>query len=133
MVILDEFGKQLEKDVRDDNINGSISAAIVKEDKIIWSRAFGTSTVNGSSLANTNTIYRIGSIAKSFTAFLMMLLVQEGAIELDDAVERYFPEIRELEGYSDATKITFRQLASHTAGLIREPKLEKADVGPIDE
>jgi CubicO group peptidase (beta-lactamase class C family) len=131
--IIDEFENQLQKDVKDDHINGSISAAIVKNNKMIWSKAFGPSNINGHVLANTQTIYRAGSIAKSFTAFLMMQLVQDGTIELDNPIELHFPQIRELEGYSDSTKITFRQLASHTSGLIREPKLEKADSGPIEE
>ena len=133
MLIIDEFESQIEKNIYDDNIGGSISVAIVKKNKIIWSKAFGASSINGNFLATTDTIYRVGSITKSFTAFLMMQLVQDGVIELDNPIEQYFPEIRELEGYSDSTKITFRQLASHTSGLIREPKLEKADSGPIEE
>ena len=133
MLIIDEFEDQLKKDVNDDNLNGSISAAIVKKNKIIWSQAFGAATINGASFANPNTIYRAGSIAKSFTAFLMMQLVQNATIELDDPVEKYFPEVREIEGYSNSTQITFHQLASHTAGLTREPKLDKADSGPIEE
>ena len=133
MLIMDGFEEQLRKDLRDDNINGSMSAAIVKKDKMIWSKAIGPSDRNGDRTVDTQTLYRAGSIAKSFTAFLMMQLVQEGTIELDQSVENCFPEIRELEGYSDATRITFRQLASHTAGLTREPKLENAASGPIED
>ncbi len=59
--------------------------------------------------------------------------MQEGIIELDESVEKYLPEISQLNGYSDSTKITFRQLASHTAGLIREPELENAASGPIEQ
>src|SRR5690242_10731476 len=120
MWIIDAFENQLEKDVQDDNINGSISAAIVRKNEIIWSKTFGPSNIKGYSVADANTIYRIGSVTKSFTAFLMVLLVQDGILELDSCVENYLPEIRGVEGYSDATRITFRQLASHTAGLIRE-------------
>ena len=97
MLIIEEFEHQLEKNVRDDNINGSISAAIVKQDRVIWARAFGTSHVDTLVPARPDTIYRAGSIAKSFTSFLMMQLVQAGTIELDDPVEKHFPEIRELE------------------------------------
>jgi CubicO group peptidase (beta-lactamase class C family) len=131
--IIDEFEKQIEKDLRDDNVNGTISAAIVRRDETIWAKAFGSANRNGNRAADTKTIYRAASIAKSFTAFLMMLMVQDGTIALDQPVEEHLPEIRELEEYSDSTKITFHQLASHTAGLIREPKLEKADAGPIEE
>jgi CubicO group peptidase (beta-lactamase class C family) len=133
MWIIEEWEYQLKKDLRDDNINGSISAAIVKEDKLIWSGAFGPVNVSGNRAADARTIYRAGSIAKSFTAFLMMLLLQDGIMDLEQPVEDRLPEIRALDGYSDSTKFTFRQLASHTAGLAREPKLEKADSGPIEE
>jgi CubicO group peptidase (beta-lactamase class C family) len=133
MDIINAFENQLRKDVEDDNINGSISAAITQGDKIIWANSFGPSTVKGERAANIDTIYRVGSVAKSFTAFLMMQLVQEGIIDLDEPIENQLPEIQELEGYSDSTRITFRQIASHTAGLQREPKLEKANSGPIEE
>jgi len=131
--IINEFENQLIKDIRDDNINGSISATIVKNKEIIWSKAFGLSNIYNKTLADTNTIYRAGSISKSFTAFLMMQLLQEGVIELNDPVEKYLPEIRNLKGYSNSTKITFLQLASHTAGLVKEPDLENAASGSIKD
>src|SRR5690349_14413280 len=87
--IVDDFEKQLQKDVKDDNIGGSISAAIIKEDKIVWSKAFGWSDRENEILADTSTIYRTGSITKSFTAFLLMQLVEEGVIKLNDPIEIY--------------------------------------------
>lgn len=131
--IIQEFESQLKKDIKDDNIKGSISAAIVKNNKIIWSKAFGIADIERNIPADTNTIYRTASISKTFTAFLMMQLYQKGIIGLDDPIEKYFPEIKRLKGYSDATKITFRQLASHTSGLQREPSLKNAAKGHIEE
>jgi len=131
--LIREFEIQLAKDVVDDSINGSISAAIVYENEIIWSKAFGVSNIDNNTMADTNTIYRTGSISKSFTAFLMMQLEQDGLINLDDPVEEYLIEIKDLIGYSESTKITFRQLASHTSGLMREPILENAAEGIIAE
>src|SRR5688572_2949670 len=130
--IVKEFEVQLQKDIKDDGIEGSISAAIVRNDKIMWSKAFGYADREMRTPADTNTIYRTGSISKSFTAFLMMQLVEEGLIKLDDPIELYLPEIKKLKGYSDSTRITFHQLSSHTSGLIREPELEGAAKGPIE-
>ncbi|MDO1450330.1 serine hydrolase domain-containing protein [Rhodocytophaga aerolata] len=121
--ILDEFEWQLQKDLRDDNLNGSMSMVIVKGDQIIRSKAFGISDLKGLQ-ADTNNIYRIGSISKSFTAFLMMQLIKEGTISLDEPVEKYLPEVRKIKGYSDSTKFTFRQLASHTSGLTHLPHMQ---------
>ena len=83
--------------------------------------------------ADTGTIYRIGSITKTFTATILMQLVEEGKIKLDDPVEKYVPEIRSVRGYSARTVITIRQLASHTSGLKREPDLPGAWLGPAEQ
>jgi CubicO group peptidase (beta-lactamase class C family) len=127
-----EFEYQLVKDVREDNI-GSISAAIIINNKLAWSQAFGLANPLIKAYADTSTIYRIASISKTFTAFLMMQMVEKGYFKLDDPIEKYLPEIKGLIGYSDSTLITFRNLASHTSGLTKEPKLKNAAVGPIED
>jgi CubicO group peptidase (beta-lactamase class C family) len=131
--VITEFGKQLSDDIRKDNLHGSISTAIIKNDRVIWAGAFGYARVNSDAAADTSTIYRIGSITKTFTVVILMQLVEEGKVKLDDPVENYVPEIRSLKGYSDKTKITLRQLASHTAGLEREPAKADANIGPLEE
>lgn len=126
--IIQELEKILAEELPKDR---SISGAILKGDKVIWSKAYGVADLKIRQ-ADTSTIYRIGSISKPVTAFLMMLLVQDSIIKLNDPVELYLPEIKKLKGYSEATKITFEQLATHTSGLIREPGLENAASGPIE-
>ncbi len=130
--VIDAFASEIEEDLKDDDIGGSISVAIVRKNKIIWARAFGMADIEHKLSADTTTIYRTASISKPFTAFLMMQLHQDGIIDLDEPLEKYLPEVKNLKGYSDATKITFRHLASHTSGLQREPNLEGADEGPIE-
>lgn len=128
--IITKLGNELRADINNDNLHGSISAVILKGNHVIWAGAFGSANRDRNIAADTNTIYRVGSITKTVTATLMMMLVEEGKIKLDDPVENYLPEIRNLNGYADAGKITFRQLASHTAGLKREPDMPGASVGP---
>jgi CubicO group peptidase (beta-lactamase class C family) len=131
--VITEFANRLSSDTKKDDVHGSISAAIIKNGKVIWAGAFGYATRNKDIIADTNTIYRIGSITKTFTATLLMQLVEEKKVKLDDPVEKYLPEIKSLKGYSDKTIITLRQLASHTSGLIREPDMPGASVGPVDQ
>ncbi|MGE0587819.1 MAG: serine hydrolase domain-containing protein [Cyclobacteriaceae bacterium] len=129
--VLDQFENQLQKDLADDNLNGCMSMTIVKGNQVIRSKAFGVSDLLNLK-ADTSTIFRIGSVSKSFTAFLMMLLVQDEIIELTDPIEKYLPEIRQLVGYSDSTKITFAQLASHTSGLNSGPNFGKPADATVD-
>ena len=128
---IDAFRERLRADVATDNV-GSIAAAVVAGDRTIWAEGFGWADRDRRVPAGVETLYRIGSISKTFTAVVLAQLVDRGTIALDDPVERYFPEVR---GFSSprpgARPITFRQLASHTAGLIREPKLADAAAGPI--
>ena len=101
--------------------------------KVIWVGAFGYATRDKDIAADTSTIYRIGSITKTFTATILMQLVEERKVKLDDPVEKYVPEIKSLKGYSDKTIITLRQLASHTSGLNREPDMPGSSLGPVDQ
>jgi len=131
--VIAEFANRLSSDTKKDDVHGSISAAIIKNGKVIWAGAFGYTTRNKDIAADTNTIYRIGSITKTFTAVILMQLVEERKVKLDDPVEKYLPEIKSLKGYSGATIITLRQLASHTSGLKREPDMQGASLGPVDQ
>lgn len=131
--VIKQFGEQLNSDLQKDNLHGSISAAIVKNNQIIWSGAFGYAKFEENVPADTDNIYRIGSITKTFTAALLMLLVEDGKVKLDDPVENYLPEAKKLIGYDQDHKITFRQLASHTSGLNREPDMKGADAGPLGQ
>jgi CubicO group peptidase (beta-lactamase class C family) len=131
--VVAQFGSQLVTDLRNDNLHGSISVAIIKNDRLIWAGAYGYADKENNIIADSTTIYRIGSITKTFTATLLMQLIEERKIKLDDPVENYLPEIKNLNGYADAGKITFRQLASHTSGLKREPDMHNADVGPLEQ
>jgi len=72
--------------------------------------------------ASADTIYRIGSITKQFTALMLLQLVQAGKVQLSDPVAKYFPEVNQIpRRFPDAPPITLVQLATHTAGLAREP------------
>jgi len=131
--VVSQFGSQINTDLQRDNLHGSMSVAIVKNDRVIWSGAFGYARREKDIPADTGSIYRIGSITKTFTATLLMLLVEDGKLKLDDPVENYLPEIKNLHGYDDNHKITFRQLASHTSGLKREPAMQGYDVGRLEQ
>ncbi len=133
--IISDFEKEFSMKVARDT-TGSFSVAIFKGDHILWSGAFGKMNNQASILSDTNTVYRIGSISKTITAYLMMLMVQAGKINLDDPVIKYLPELSNVnkDGKKEGDYITFRQLADHTSGLAREPEdLINNATGAIEE
>lgn len=94
-----------------DQMRGSV--AVSKGDRIIYTRTIGpAAVVKGKPVAaNAETAYRIGSITKTFTAVLVMHLVEEGKLALDMKLARFFPTV------PNADRVTIEQLLSHRSGL----------------
>ncbi len=129
---LERFEALLAEGVVADSV-GAISAGVVVGDDLIWTQGFGMADRERGIPADAETIYRTGSISKSFTAVVLAQLAEQGVLALDDPVETYLPMIEYLtDRPEDSEPITLRQLASHTAGLIREPRLPRAAAGPIE-
>jgi CubicO group peptidase (beta-lactamase class C family) len=129
---LARFSRQIAEDVQVDGVGGITAGVVVGRD-LVWAQGFGWADVERRIPAGVNTIYRIGSISKSFTAVALLQLWERGYLELDDPVRGVLPELDQLpERPEGAQPITFRQLASHTAGLIREPRLEGSTDGPLE-
>ena len=67
---------------------------------------------------DADTVFRIASMTKSFTAMAILKLRDEGKLSLDDPVERYVPELKALAyPTSDSPRTTIRHLLSHAAGF----------------
>ncbi|HUF26788.1 MAG TPA: serine hydrolase domain-containing protein [Gemmatimonadaceae bacterium] len=130
---IDTFRLRLRADVAADDVGG-ITAAVVVGDRMIWAEGFGWADRGRRIPAGVETIYRVGSISKSFTAVAMMQLADQGSLSLDMAVARVLPQANGFaQPRAGGRPVTFRHLASHTAGLVREPDLDGAAAGPIEE
>jgi CubicO group peptidase (beta-lactamase class C family) len=85
------------------------SAAIVKDQKVIWAKGFGYADVENKIPATEHTPYHLASLTKTFASTILMRLVQEGKIKLDDPVSKYGITLE------SAGVITVRHLLSHTS------------------
>lgn len=70
---------------------------------------------HGLGVTDSEPLFEIGSVGKTFTTTLLALLVREGAVKLEDSVAKFRPQ------YPFASVATLRHLASHTSGLPRDP------------
>jgi CubicO group peptidase (beta-lactamase class C family) len=78
----------------------------------------GFRDVTAQAPVDADTVFRIASMTKSFTAMSILKLRDEGRLSLDDPAERYVPELAGLKyPTSDAPKITIRHLLSHAEGF----------------
>jgi CubicO group peptidase (beta-lactamase class C family) len=115
-----------------EDAGGVVSVAVFRGDRVVWQKGWGWADIENLEAGTASSIGRTGSISKSFTGILLMQLVERGLVDLDGSVAEHLPEILELRDPPvDPATITFRQLASHTAGLQREPDLPGAATGPI--
>jgi serine beta-lactamase-like protein LACTB, mitochondrial len=93
-------------------IGPGISVAIGYSGKVIWAQGFGYADVKEEKPVTTETLFRIGSVSKPLTAVGLMLLVQEGKLDLDADVRSFVPEFPEKRW-----PVTTRQLAGHLGGI----------------
>ena len=78
----------------------------------------GVTDVAAKTPVTPDTVFRIASMTKSFTALAIMKLRDEGKLSLEDPAERYVPELAGLAyPTADAPRITIRHLLSHAEGF----------------
>lgn len=87
--------------------------AVSKDGKLLYNRAFGYRLITDAekTKSDVNTKYRIGSITKTFTATMVLQLVEEGKLTLDTKLSQFFPKL------PNASEITIRQMLQHKSGL----------------
>ncbi|HJQ70934.1 MAG TPA: serine hydrolase [Blastocatellia bacterium] len=89
-----------------------LSLAVVKNGEVIKAQGYGLANIELNVPATADTIYQSGSVGKQFTSAAVMLLVEEGKINLDDKISKY------LDGTPEIWKeITVRHLLTHTSGI----------------
>lgn len=92
---------------------------VADREKILALEAVGYADMEHNTLMGPATVFWIASQSKPITAAGLMLLVDEGKIDLDDPVEKYLPEFKDitLDGKKPKTTMTVRHLLAHTSGL----------------
>jgi len=90
----------------------ALTYAVVLNDKIIDSGAFGLANLESKAAVNIHSLFNIGSIGKTFTAAAIMLLQKDGKLSLNDPINKYFDSLPDT--WKD---ITIRHLLSHRSGI----------------
>jgi len=80
-------------------------------------RGYGVTNVGRPGPVNGDSLFRIGSVTKTYTGTAMMRLVEEGKVKLDAPARTYLPRLQ-LADPSVADRVTVRQLLNHSAGWL---------------
>lgn len=99
------------------NVPG-VSIAIIHDNTIEWTKAYGVMDTNTGAPVTTETIFEAGSTSKLIAAVMALQFVQKGVIELDRNVNDYLQSWRVPENeYTREKKVTLRRLLTHRAGM----------------
>ena len=88
------------------------AAAVSLNGETVFEKAFGLADLEHNVQNTTQTIFESGSVAKQFTAAALVLLQQDGKLNIDDPVRKYIPELPDY-----GAPLTIRHLLNHTSGL----------------
>lgn len=85
---------------------------VIKDGKIVYKRGYGSANLDYNTPLSSESVFNLASTSKQFTAAAILLLVQRGAISLDDDIRKYLPELPKYEA-----PVTVSHLGRHTSGI----------------
>jgi len=85
---------------------------LIRNGEFVYRRGYGIANLEFDAPITPQSVFRIASTSKQFTATAIALLAEAGALSLDDPVSRFFPEFPQW-----AQTVTVRHLVHHTSGI----------------
>ena len=89
----------------------SVSIAIVRQGRVVYARAYGLARLQPARRATPQSRYAIASVTKEFTAAGVLMLAEQGRLQLDESLARWYADL------GPASTVTVRQLLNHTSGI----------------
>jgi CubicO group peptidase (beta-lactamase class C family) len=93
-----------------------MAIAIVKDDKVIFSKGYGVRELGKPDKVDENTLFAIASNTKAFTTASLAILVDEKKLNWNDKVTKYLPDFQMPDPWV-TSEITIRDIVSHRSGL----------------
>ena len=85
---------------------------VIENNKYIFQSGYGLSNLEHDIEITSDSVFRIGSISKQFTAMAIALLEEKGLLSLDDPISKYIPDLTKYDH-----NVTIRHLIHHYSGL----------------
>src|SRR5260221_7855102 len=107
---------------------------VIVDGQLAHTGVHGLRDIPSKSPVTPDSVFRIASMTKSFTAMAILKLRDEGKLALDDPAEKYVPEMKALKyPTSDSPKITVRHLLSHSEGFPEDNPWGDQQLADTDE
>ena len=105
----------VEKATNELNVPG-IALAVVKSSEVVHIKGYGVQSIENSTPVNTDTLFQVASISKSFVTAALAKLVDENKLSWDDKVIDYLPHFQMYDPWV-TREFTIRDLLTHRSGL----------------
>ena len=94
---------------------------LVMDGRLVHVRGFGAHEPNSPRPVTADSLFRIASMSKAFTALAILKLRDEGRLRLDDLAEQHVPEMRDWRyPTADSPRIRVRDLLAHAGGFVTD-------------
>jgi CubicO group peptidase (beta-lactamase class C family) len=111
-----------------------IAWGVLIDGELVHTGAAGVRDLATKAPVDADTVFRIASMTKSFTAIAILKLRDEGKLSLDEPAERYVPELKGLAyPTADSPRITIRHLLSHAEGFPEDNPWGDQQLSQTDE
>jgi CubicO group peptidase (beta-lactamase class C family) len=94
-----------------------VGAALVTKDEVPWVAGIGKADVAADKDVTTDTLFRVGSISKSFASLAVLKLQEEGKLHLEDRIRERAPEVAFTNRWEDTEPVRLAHVLEHTAGI----------------
>jgi CubicO group peptidase (beta-lactamase class C family) len=128
-----EIDRLMEEFVARSHVPGGAWGVVV-DGEVVHTGATGFRELTTKTPVDADTVFRIASMTKSFTAMAILRLRDEGKLSLDDPAERFVPELKGLTyPTADSPRITIRHLLSHSEGFPEDNPWGDQQLAEADE
>jgi CubicO group peptidase (beta-lactamase class C family) len=100
-----------------------LAVGVVRDGSLAWFYGHGVANIGSGTPVDENTVFRIASITKTFTAIAVLQLWERGLVDLDAPANDYLRDYRLVPANAAFRAATLRHLLTHTAGVraVRRP------------
>ena len=108
----DEFSDSIDNFFNSRVNKPGCAVGVIKDGIYIHNKGYGMANLEHDIAITPDTIFRVGSVSKQFTAMLIAILEEQGKLSFDDEMKKYIPDL-----YNYKKKVTINHMIHHFSGL----------------
>ena len=127
--VAEEFNDRVDAIFAEINVvtDPGCSVGVIAEGELIHRSGYGLANLELEVSLDGTQVHRIGSVSKQFTAFAVLLLAEEGKLDLEEDIQMYLPQLRDY-----GHPVSINAVLGHIAGMADYDFVSGGEDGPID-